>query len=237
MKEDYLTYAQRKILISIARSQIGAHYLKGGLGRIPGSEGLELLPNKDETVMLNGNPLEWGNYFAAKNSLKTCSGKHGKDAIEKRPKGDGHKPAHLADPEKYKWQRVVKFKHTNPVWGESCVGKAHFDCIDFVRWCLRKINPCFMWKMELKGTKSIAGLKGLIDPVGNGTLNKDDLCAGDILIRNKNGHIGFATGDGQRVVQAEWEASGVVETSLGEWEFHGRIPRGYWLFLPPDDEK
>lgn len=231
--EDYSTYAQRKLLISIARSQVGAHYLKGGHGRIPGDPGLKLLPNEDKTVMLNGQPLQWGNYFTAENSLKTCSGKHGNDDVTKRNKGDGHDPAHLADPEKYKWQRVVKFDNINPLWGESCVGKAHFDCIDFVSWCLRWVNPCFMWRMDELGTRSIAGLRDLLDPVGDGTLDSNDLCAGDILIRRKNHHIGFAVGDGKRVIQAEWEDSGVRETNLGNWEFHGRIPRGYWLFSPP----
>ena len=235
--EDYLTYAQRKLLILVARSQIGAHYLRGGHGRIPGDEGLQLLPNKDETVILNKKPLEWGTYFTAKNSLRICSGKHGDDYVKSRENGDGHNPAHLANPEGYRWQRVVYFDNMNPLWGESCVGKRHFDCIDLIKWCLWKVNPCFMQRMDEKKYKSIKSLKKLLEPVGNGTLDTNDLCAGDILIRKNNGHIAFAVGDGQRVIHAEWEKSGVVETSLQTWDFHGRIPQGYWLFSPPPPKK
>jgi hypothetical protein len=234
--EDYSTLPVRKLLIAIARSCIGAHYLRGGNGEVPlpsvgkSEAALHMLPHKDETVMLKSGPVEWGTYFTAKNSHRVCSGKHEHPDVVKMPKGDPKNPAHLSNPDIYRWQRVVKFNNINPLRGESCEGKLHFDCVGFIRWCVRQVNPNF--RQAYKNDPSIAGIRKLLTDVNPKGVNKDDLCAGDILIRNENGHIGFAAGDGQRVVQAEWEQSGVVETDLGKWEYHGRLSKEYWVNLP-----
>ena len=237
--EDYSTLPMRKLLIAIARSCIGAHYLKGGNGEVPdissGGNPLTMVPPQKETIDLNGQPFDWGTYFTAANRYERCSGRYGHPDVEKRmANGDENNPGHLANPDSFKWKRVIKWNKYNPLWGESCGGKMHFDCSGFVKWCFKQVIPGF--REAIKNDPSIGGIKGKLIPIGVGGANKEDLCVADILIRKKEGHIGFAVGEGQRVIQAEWQPTGVVETDLGQWEFHGRIPREYWINLPAFEE-
>jgi len=236
MPEDISTLGTRKLLIAIARSCIGAHYLKGGIGHVPDVNGdLVMLGNTTETVTIPTGQTEWGVYYTAKNGYNRCSGKHGHKNIKKMTEGDINNSVHRADPDSFKWQRVVTWKNVNAIHGESCEGKLHFDCSGFVKWCLKQVIPDFL--QETYNTKGyrIKDIRQMLETVGESGANEADLCAGDILIRKKNKHIGFATGEGNRVIQAEYEATGVVDTSLGSWEFHGRIPQSWWLKLSPLD--
>lgn len=236
MAEDLTTLATRKLVIAKARSCIGAHYLKGTYGHIPDvSSSLTMLPNEivDETQ---------SGLFTAKLTTKTkerfCSGKHGHRDTKKLSEGDINNSSHLASPDSYKWRRLIKYTQMNDIFGESCKNKMHFDCIGFVKWALKQIIPNYIQKVNSKEENEplIYGIKGLkkhLEIISNTDVKTDDICAADILIRKKNGHIGFAVGDGQRVIQAEWEATGVVETDLGNWEFHGRIAKEYWNHVEP----
>jgi hypothetical protein len=240
MPEDISTLAIRKILMAIARSYIGSHYLHGTNGELPDNGGkLIMLPKLTEPVTVTGRPdiTEWSTIFTAQNGKedgkkKRCPGRYGHNDVESMPKGDHNNPAHVENPDGYRWQRLVRFNNLNPLYGESCIGKAHFDCIGFIRYCLRQVIPKFYAFLIDSKSNSIAGLKGKLEPVSETGVRTDDLCVGDILIKiTKDAHhIAFATGGGPRIIHAEWEPSGVVESDVGtKWTFHGRIARERWL--------
>ncbi len=237
MPEDLSTLGTRKIFIAIARSFIGSHYLHGTSGQVPDAGGeLVMLPKLTESFKLASLPdiTEWSTVFTARNGdkegkKKRCTGRSGHPDVKSMPKGDHNNPEHLAIPEAYRWQRLVQIDNPNPLYGESCIGKAHFDCSGFVRFCLRQVLPNFYAFLRAEKSTTIAGMKRKLKAVNDSGVNISDLCAGDILIRKNNGHIGIATGGGSRVVQAEWEPSGVLETNLGEWQYHGRIEQNWWL--------
>jgi hypothetical protein len=232
--EDSSTIGPRKLVVGIGRACLGAHYLRGATGQIPPDGDLTMAAHKTEKVVLEAlpEPLEWGTYFTAKNHHRICSGRNGLEEIDRLPKGDINNPLHTANPDSYKWQRVVKWKNLNPLWGESCVGKRHFDCNSFVRFCIRAVIPQFL--MDVKGL-TISAIKSKLETIGATGLEQNDMCAADILIRKNCGHIAIAAGDGCRIVQAEWEPTGVHETGPQKWEFHGRIPQKYWLNAPELD--
>jgi hypothetical protein len=227
------------ILIAIARSYVGSHYLHGASGQIPnnGSE-LRMLPKLTEPLNLSVVPdiKEWSTVFTAQKGpdngrKKRCSGRHDHKDVNRLPKGDHNNPTHLGNPDGYRWQRLVQFDNPNPLYGESCLERPHFDCIGFIKYCLRQVIPSFYEFIKDEKATSIGGLKGKLDTVGDMGVRTDDLCVGDILIRLKDGHhIAFAIGGGSGIVHAEWEPSGVVESKVGDrWTFHGRIPRKWWL--------
>lgn len=245
MPEDISTLATRKLLIAIARSFIGSHYLHGTAGEVPDTgDKLMMMPNTVEPFTMAALPgvTEWATIYTARNGMdegkkKRCTGRSGHKEVEKMTKGDHTNAAHLANPDGYRWQRLVKLNNQNPLYGESCIGKAHFDCIGFIKFCLSQVIPEFTTHLRSnKAFWGISGMRSQLEPVNKSGVNASDLCAGDILIRNDNGHIGFATGDGQRVVQAEWEPTGVVDTKLGPWEYHGRIKQEWWLRFAPSED-
>ncbi len=56
------------------------------------------------------------------------------------------------------------------------------------------------------------------------------LHSGDLVFRNGFEHIGIAVGQGSGVVvEAKVEAVGVVASLATNWEWHGRLPRGFCL--------
>ena len=218
MPEDTNTLLQRQKLIRIAKQQVGAHYLLGAMGEIPGRGGLDLLDNNVE------DPPNLQHFFTAENSYNKCSGRHGLVNQKNRPIGDPKNKLHVVNPERFCWFRVVTWKYENQIYGESCKAKVHFDCSGFVNWCLMRVSAPF-------GTNrlTIKEIRKSCDVVCNNGVKMDDLCVGDILIRGGDGHIGLAVGEStNKVVQAEYEATGVVVNSVGHWEFHGRLPKGYW---------
>jgi hypothetical protein len=220
MPEDPETMPKRQQLIQIAKKQAGSHYLKGAMGQIPGAGGLELLANNVDA------PTNEQHFFTAKNSHNKCSGRHGKFNDKNRPIGDPRNPLHLAHPEGYCWYRVVTWKDENKIYGESCKDKVHFDCSGFVNWCLMKVSRTFGTKRLL-----ISEIRSLCEAVCTTGVKHDDLCVGDILIRRNDHHHGFALGEAtNQVVQAEWESTGVVIGSVGHWQFHGRLPKSYWVY-------
>jgi hypothetical protein len=223
MPEDPETLVKRRDLIRIATQQEGAHFLLGTTGEIPGHGGLVMLPDNVDA------PYDQQHFFTAKNRINKCSGRH--ESVEKRPKGDPRNPLHLAHLDRYRWHRIVPWIYANDLWGESCKGKRHFDCSGFANWCLKQVSTTFVNVSRTLGHRlKIRHIRELCEPVFAHGVKYDDLCVGDILTRGDDGHIGFALGEGKnKVVMAEWEASGVVIHTVGTWQFHGRLPKSYWL--------
>jgi cell wall-associated NlpC family hydrolase len=100
------------------------------------------------------------------------------------------------------------------VFGESCVGVRHFDCIGFVNYIMGQVQQR-QWNIAswIKHTQEVQ-LK--------------DAMAGDIL--TKSGHIGLAVSP-SHVVHASDTQYGVIETSIGKgsWTRCGRMSVSFWL--------
>jgi hypothetical protein len=221
MAEDKATLATRRRVVQRARTQVGAHYLLGSSGQKPGEGDLRMLPNILQ-------PPEKQQLFTAQNHKNKCSGKHlSKKAmarLDKKKIGDPVKREHLAHPEKYFWPRVITWQYENRVYGESCLNKRHFDCIGFIYWSLRDVNPKIFYKHL-----SILEVRNLCGIVNSHGVDHANICVADILIRRNNGHIGLAVGEGTGlVVEAQREDTGVVVSSVGLWDFHGRLPGSFW---------
>lgn len=217
LSEDQETMIVRSQVVSRAASVVGAHYLRGTTGYVPKKNGttLPLLENKAPDHM-----------FTCENKYRRCSGRHGHPDVTSLPKGDPGNPAHLAKPSAYRWIRRVTFTHVNELYGESCVDTKHFDCICFVRWCLKGINA------TVSKFPSIKSYKKMCVPISENGAHPAYLHAGDLVFRNDFAHIGIAVGQGSgQVIEAKVEESGVVVTAGTSWEWHGRLPREFWLGL------
>lgn len=216
--EDLSTTLVRAAVVAKAHSALGAHYLRATSGQVPAPTGspLVLLPNESPKHM----------FTCEKKGGRRCSGKHGHPDVKALAVGSAGNPAHLANPSGYKWDREVTYDYVNQFKGASCVGEMHFDCIGFIRWCLRGINTT----ERVAADQSITGFKRLCVPVSRTAALLQDLCMGDLLFRRNFNHIGLAVGASSgRVIEAQREDVGVVAGPVGEWEWHGRLPREFWL--------
>ena len=121
---------------------------------------------------------------------------------------------------------LADFAAVNELYGESCVDKKHFDCVCFVRWCPKGINS------TVSKFPSIKGYKKMCLPISESGAHPAYLHAGDLVFRNDFEHIGIAVGQASGlVIEAKVEASGVVVSGAANWEWHGRLPREFWLGL------
>jgi NlpC/P60 family len=127
------------------------------------------------------------------------------------------------DVDKYRWPRPNDLLdnnalHHSTVWGESCVGKRHFDCIGFINWLLSEgLNQQIQF-----GVASYTGGK-----VGTEVAVKDAQ-AGDIVTINVD-HIGMISERGT-AIEADDKFNGVVEGLIGgkAWTQCFRLPPSTW---------
>lgn len=206
-------YEKRRILIQKAMGELNQHYLWGARGEIPNSTNMLLLEGKDPT----GSAAE--NYFAAARRVgsnwRHCGGRYHK--VDKLQQGDPKNAAHLSALEKYKWQRQCNMNGMIPnkwekVQGESCKGKRHFDCINFVAWCYRQIGMVTNgWTIKSLQTEEFTRL--IWADFFNEPLLPQNVWAGDLLT-DGDSHIGIATGTGNQVVHAWSSGNGVVSTDI-----------------------
>jgi cell wall-associated NlpC family hydrolase len=123
------------------------------------------------------------------------------------------------DSSHYKWARYYRDGDTvNPsrpglVYGESCVGKLHFDCAGFVRFCYSAVLNVPVGAMRAR-TYPIWHKSGNDD-----TLANVDIQPGDILYGT--GHVGLATGRTEygaqmpnAAIHAYYARAGVVATPI-----------------------
>lgn len=94
------------------------------------------------------------------------------------------------------------------VWGESCVGHRHFDCVGLVNYCYAQ-----HWYQAAFGMDIVA----FRNP-SNGAVqitNADDRMDGDILIPPGNGHIAmlYQAGASWKIVQAEQTTVGLTDSA------------------------
>ena len=120
------------------------------------------------------------------------------------------------------------------IWGESCEGKQHFDCVGFVSYCYWKATGKVI-QLEISAWAS-----GIVGKVFDLAVTKPTPMDGDIIIINPH-HIGYVCADGT-VVQSQDTHIGVTVSSPGafkpaEWTHLVRLdslgadwewPYGWW---------
>lgn len=127
------------------------------------------------------------------------------------------------DPYSYRWPRPNSSvsnnsTHHSTIWGESCVGTRHFDCIGFINWCLSEVlNKRIQYGIGNFIAKSV----GSQVPV-----SKAQPC--DIVTIGGE-HIGWVS-ENNTVIEAKDVISGVVEgpMSTGRWTACFRLPNSMW---------
>jgi hypothetical protein len=128
------------------------------------------------------------------------------------------------DPFSYRWPRPNSSlrndsPHHSTVWGESCIGSRHFDCIGFINWCLSEVlNKPIQYGIGNFIAKSV----GKEIPI-----SKAQAC--DIVTIGAE-HIGWIS-EQNTVIEAKDALSGVVEgpLSASRWTACFRLPDSMWI--------
>jgi hypothetical protein len=129
-----------------------------------------------------------------------------------------------ANPLNYRWPRPNSSLSNNStthstLWGESCIGSRHFDCIGFINWCLSEtLGKSIQYGIPNFVAKNV----GAQIP-----LAKAEAC--DIVTIGSQ-HIGWVS-DNKTVIEAKDVVSGVVEGPIGDspWTACFRLPRSIWV--------
>jgi hypothetical protein len=246
----------RKV-IEIARGLIGSHYINGGYGATPGQEdgcpcrpgGIALIADADHL-----NPTKVPDaarnlaVFAATMTIKkycVCAGNYASFP--------GGRSASPTDPDLLNYLSTLKgrpssawdnyYTHFTPrraygpgpggdlggqlVWGQSCKGIRHFDCVGFISYCYWKATgDVHQRDISLWRTPNAAGtvydLKAGQSPAS--------LMDGDIVVKADH-HIAFVDAQGT-VYEAQDTHLGVKSTAgfslraPGAWTHLVRMPGG-----------
>jgi hypothetical protein len=140
----------------------------------------------------------------------------------------GELKSHRGDSDSFRWPRPngslnVDGQHST-VWGESCIGVRHFDCIGLVNFCmsavLRKV-----WQYGITSFTMPANAKasGFLEVKGLGAAEACD------IVTVGSEHIGIVS-ERRTVIEAMDPGNGVVERdiSVGHWTQIWRIPKSTW---------
>ncbi len=225
---DPVTRAIRHGIVTVARGQLGAHYLLGAAGATPDRKdgawyrtgGVELHANAaagDRRDHGRRYPILFAATYRGE-KYRVCAGRCLQAVVQVKPPGDPANPGHLLLPHPYKWERPERaIDAAGSVFGECCAGIRHFDCIHFVNWVLGHVQRLHY------------GFTHWIDHTTD--VGFSDIWAGDLLTKTTpRKHIGIAVGP-DTVIHASDTAWGVVETKIGagEWDRCGRLKSSYWL--------
>ncbi len=227
---------RRFMLATLAMGQglMGAHYLKGARGGIPG-EG----PAVGREVKLKQD-ARWDTLriHTGTNSLQNCYGRWktvngflfqvGSSELARLKeyvKDNDGKPMdswpHFPDPPHFGaklFPRRLGGAGSGIAAGDDCRGKRHFDCIGFVYWLLNEISPTVKWYNH-----SIRNYEQGFDEVQKmGRLQSHELKHGDIVTRTDSSpkHIGMIS-IGNSVVHASMESIGMVIQSYNREDWTG----------------
>jgi cell wall-associated NlpC family hydrolase len=109
-------------------------------------------------------------------------------------------------PRKYYFRGALQ-KNGVVIWGESCVGVRHFDCVGLVNYCYAKHWYQAVFGMDIAAFRNSSC--GTIQ-----VTNDQDLMDADILIKPGNNHIGmlYQVSNNWFVVQAVGTETGVTDT-------------------------
>jgi hypothetical protein len=155
---------------------------------------------------------------ALKLTLKTIK----PDQIDELKKNSAH-------PEQFRWPRQNStLDHPPPadaatIWGDSCIGKRHFDCIGLVNYCMSlALHKIWQYGVENFANPDYAKKAGFTQ------IDFTQAQACDIVTIDKF-HIGIVAFEGT-VIEAKDINEGVVENKLDAkyWKQCYRIPAGEW---------
>jgi hypothetical protein len=111
------------------------------------------------------------------------------------------------------------------VWGESCIGRKHFDCVGLVNYCLEEHTHLRGgWGFEIKQYFE-SKITGTSD---KGRLPAANVVDGDICVRRTPlDHIGilFRSGNSAFVIQASETKKGLSDTDVYKPEDWGKVVR------------
>ena len=206
---------------------MGAHYVWGATGNYPDmtSGFISTIARRETNETYSGRLLMRPNrldparpfLFTAEchsNVIRTCNGKNMDPGMRMRPPfpvemlrdADGLAAA-SDNPDRYLWPRINSEPRlsTPIVYGESCLGKQHFDCIGFINYCMLRV-------VGAAHHPSIAELQNAwrsYPPVSA------PYRAGDILAGPGDHHIAFVV-DAEQKVHAKSTHFGVVREHIGQ---------------------
>jgi len=115
------------------------------------------------------------------------------------------------------------------VWGQSCMGIRHFDCVGFISYCYWQASgnvvqlEISQWRTPAPG-RQVFDFKAKERPAS--------LMDGDILVKADH-HIGFVTADGT-VIEAQDSQYGVCATAgftFPSVDSNGNLPPKSWTHL------
>ena len=227
----------RQSIVDLARGFVRekSHYLWGTAGNAPdvpngnpgGSKTMTGHLRAAVTAKVKGPPqssmgvqMAWSNVTG----YCTCAGRC--DAADmlgrQRDMGASH-DAYVAaapeDPNSIAWRGVGgdnlhprhhAFNGTmadKPVWGESCIGKRHFDCVGLVNYCY-SAHGSGQFGLSIPAFRSRPEFEQVTDPA--------DRLNGDVLIFPNDAHIGMLWNDGGswKVVQAVDTRHGLTDSAV-----------------------
>ena len=236
-----MSSAQRSLVVTTARSLLleGCHFVNGGRGDNPGNADTPLDKPKDSVTLaalnLSGTaPMvqaakSWRGGAICKGRfkrvggrelstsapdlqkyLKTMRGIAGAIQQEVFPPMDTDLKRHILTPRTVDGEILL---------GESCVGRRHCDCIDFVNYCY-SVALSKRWQFDLPQYS-----KGLAGKTAKTT--KVNLREGNIVLRG-TGHsaICHKGTDGKwKVIEAPGGEDGLIESAFhaGDWTTRVRV--------------
>lgn len=226
-KDEFMSEAMLRARIrSTAVAQIGAHYVWGGYGNMPGDRpdpnpypgafGSRVRmwtndPTANQEDHGRSQPILNAAYTNIVNRVHICGGRFNRVTGQQADPATDNPDGPLR--EVLLWPRPndsIDARET--VWGESCVGIRHFDCIGFVNWVFWQVlsRPVQFsieqWRQDGRTTQV--------------AINTSALTEGDLLFAahaggsgNNGNHIGIYIGAG-KVVHSRSYTIGVEETPL-----------------------
>jgi hypothetical protein len=209
------TYLSRVNIVNTALSQVGAHYLWGATGGIPGICSPHVWYNENRVSMAaNSFDPRHPRIHTACSDIHTrlyCSGRSAlyggqpashaelfKPCVDRLPSSQSELDSLSHD--HYLWPRPDERPSARITYGESCIGKRHFDCVNFVNWAMSTIltrriqfeifdTTPHNWYEQSCPVYPSPDYR--IRNLGDGA---SEIWAGDLIFAREFGHIGIATG-------------------------------------------
>jgi len=229
--ESTLYYRDR--VMTLARTNLGAHYLWGAAGACP--DMANGMPGRPGSVLMWTRAIDPDDIMTSTaicrvSGSNTCAGKPrqpGSQTPAYIPNAAGI-PAGTETPQlSYRTVHTAYRTNRKPgiILGERCESKRHFDCVGFVNYCL-SIAFGESVQMDICGdaTHGYRGYANAMVQVPTSEAHHP----GDILIfggtevdfegrRVLTGshHIAFSVGDGVQMLHASETEYGVVQTGIG----------------------
>lgn len=120
----------------------------------------------------------------------------------------------------------------NVVWGESCDGVPHFDCVGLV-------NYCYAFHYQHPRYSTFAGeIRQWASGLGTQIKDPQDVLNADVVIKADMGHIAmvYLEGGKAKIVQAKGTAYGLTEDDdyvVSDWGMRVRISDQYFVVKKP----